>query len=74
MYSVKAGGWMYGKLVSLHSSHSILYLPGNQEVSCFGSDDHSDTGDNWAVECASSNSEQWQRDDNVRLRHVDTNT
>ena len=50
----------------------FLRLPGNQEVSAFGGDEHSDTGDNWEVECASSNAQFWQRDDNVRLRHVDT--
>ena len=49
-------------------------LPGNQEVSAFGGDDHSDSGDNWQVECVSANSQFWQRDDNVRLKHVDTNT
>lgn len=57
----------------LHSHRFKSPLSGNQEVSCFGSDDHSDAGDNWVVECASSNSEQWRRDDNVRLMHADTN-
>ena len=42
-------------------------------MSAFGGDDNSDSGDNWEVECASSNAQYWQRDDGVRLRHVDTN-
>ena len=50
-----------------------LGLPGNQEVSAFGSDDNSDSGDSWEVECASSQARYWQRDENIRLKHVDTN-
>ena len=50
-----------------------LGLPGNQEVSAFGGDDSSDSGDNWEVECSSSQAQYWQRDENVRLKHVDTN-
>ena len=41
-------------------------------MSCFGSDDRSDNGDNWTIECVSSNSDHWERDDNIRLRHSDT--
>lgn len=52
--------------------HSHLFkspLSSQQEVSAFGSDDESDTGDNWLVYCKSR---YWQKSENVRLKHVDT--
>ncbi|CAI8055673.1 Stromal cell-derived factor 2 [Geodia barretti] len=57
----------------LHSHRFKSPLSGNQEVSAFGGDDSSDSGDNWEVECSSSQAQYWQRDENVRLKHVDTN-
>lgn len=56
----------------LHSHRFKSPLSGNQEVSCFGGDDRTDSGDNWVLDCASSNSEHWRRDDSIRLKHADT--
>ncbi|VDK19918.1 unnamed protein product [Anisakis simplex] len=41
----------------------------NQEVSCFGKDGEGDTGDHWVVMC---NTDEWLRDEPVRLKHEDT--
>ncbi|KAH7721946.1 MIR domain containing protein [Aphelenchoides avenae] len=41
----------------------------NQEVSCFGKDTESDTGDHWTVVCGG---DIWTEDDEVRLKHQDT--
>lgn len=52
--------------------HSHLFkspLSSQQEVSAFGNDDESDTGDHWMVYCKSR---YWQKDESVRLKHVDT--
>lgn len=51
----------------LHSHGHRSPLSHNQEVSCFGPGDR---GDNWVVEC---NTEFWQRDATIRLKHTDTN-
>ncbi|WOK94037.1 hypothetical protein Cni_G02739 [Canna indica] len=54
--------------------HSHLYaspLSGNLEVSCYGGDDQSDTGDFWHLEIESSG-KTWRKEQRVRLRHVDT--
>ncbi|VDN21701.1 unnamed protein product [Gongylonema pulchrum] len=40
-----------------------------EEVSCFGKDDESDTGDHWIVVCSS---DEWMRRDAVKLKHEDT--
>ncbi|GMT01561.1 hypothetical protein PENTCL1PPCAC_23735, partial [Pristionchus entomophagus] len=54
----------------LHSHHFDAPLSkGSQEVSCFGSEKESDTGDNWEVLCGS---EEWLESESVRLQHVDT--
>ncbi|KAL5229403.1 hypothetical protein ABZP36_028179 [Zizania latifolia] len=53
--------------------HSHLYaspLSGNLEVSCFGGDGQSDTGDYWRLEIEGSGI--WKRDQKVRLQHIDT--
>jgi len=58
-----------------HWLHSHLHkspLSGNQEVSCFGSDAQSDTGDNWKVEVEKGT--DWNKDGRVKLLHVDTST
>ncbi|KAG6485201.1 stromal cell-derived factor 2-like protein [Zingiber officinale] len=55
--------------------HSHLYaspLSGNLEVSCFGGDDQSDTGDFWRLEIEGSG-KTWKTHQHVRLLHVDTN-
>src|SRR5690242_2224871 len=50
-----------------HFLHSHLHqspLTHRQEVSGYGSEDGrtSDTGDNWTVECATSNTKEWTRE------------
>lgn len=41
----------------------------NQEVSCFGKDEEGDTGDHWILVC---NTEEWLRNEPIRLKHEDT--
>jgi len=54
----------------LHSHLHQSPLSGNQEVSCYGGQDQSDTGDNWRVELEKGST--WVKDGKVRLVHVDT--
>lgn len=52
--------------------HSHLFkspLSSQQEVSAFGNDSDSDTGDHWMVYCRSR---YWQKNESIRLKHVDT--
>lgn len=52
--------------------HSHLFkspLSSQQEVSAFGSDKESDTGDHWALHCSG---EVWLKTQPARLKHVDT--
>lgn len=52
--------------------HSHLFkspLSSQQEVSAFGSDEDSDTGDHWIVYCRSR---YWLKNESVRFKHVDT--
>lgn len=58
---------------NLHSHLFKAPLSGNQEVSGFGDGGAGDTGDNWVVECDSTNDPLWFRYKNVALKHVDTN-
>nr|CAG4650504.1 EOG090X0E0P [Sida crystallina] len=53
----------------LHSHHFLSPLSNNQEVSAFGENGVGDSGDHWQVIC---DSDFWDRDDEVALRHVDT--
>ncbi|WVZ92740.1 hypothetical protein U9M48_038784 [Paspalum notatum var. saurae] len=55
----------------LHSHLHASPLSGNLEVSCFGGDELSDTGDYWRLEIEGSG-KVWKRDQKVRLKHVDT--
>lgn len=55
----------------LHSHHFSSPLSGSQEVSCFGSDDETDSGDLWQVEW-DGKAKAWERDQPVRLKHVET--
>ncbi|KAL4433712.1 hypothetical protein ABPG75_000153 [Micractinium tetrahymenae] len=55
----------------LHSHLFASPLSNNQEVSCFGDDATSDTGDVWRVDWDSSEP-HWLRDAVVRLVHKDT--
>ena len=56
----------------LHSHAHRSPLSGNQEVSAYGNDDTSDTGDHWVVELTSGAGASWVRGKKVRFRHVDT--
>ncbi|GBG84577.1 hypothetical protein CBR_g38858 [Chara braunii] len=55
----------------LHSHLHSSPLTNNFEVSCFGGDSSTDTGDNWKVELESGKGD-WRRDQKVRFFHVDT--
>ncbi|KAK4410650.1 Stromal cell-derived factor 2-like protein [Sesamum angolense] len=55
----------------LHSHLHASPISGNLEVSCFGRDGESDTGDYWRLEIEGSG-KTWRQDQRVRLRHVDT--
>ncbi|KAH7441305.1 hypothetical protein KP509_03G033200 [Ceratopteris richardii] len=55
----------------LHSHLHPSPISGNAEVSGFGGDDESDTGDHWVLEIEGKG-KLWMRDQKVRLRHVDT--
>ncbi|KAL0429737.1 UNVERIFIED_CONTAM: Stromal cell-derived factor 2-like protein [Sesamum radiatum] len=55
----------------LHSHLHASPITGNLEVSCFGHDGESDTGDYWRLEIEGSG-KTWRQDQRVRLRHVDT--
>lgn len=57
---------------NLHSHLVSSPLSGKQEISAYGdSQGEGDTGDNWLLEC---NTEFWDRNDPVTLKHVDTHT
>ncbi|CDS11210.1 hypothetical protein LRAMOSA03473 [Lichtheimia ramosa] len=53
----------------LHSHQHISPLSHQQEVSCF---DGEDTGDDWKVQCSSSSTKHWLREEPVQFVHVDT--
>ncbi|KAK6060283.1 MIR domain protein [Cooperia oncophora] len=54
----------------LHTHHFQAPLSKHyQEISCFGSQAQSDTGDNWQIVC---NSEDWLESENVKIKHVET--
>ncbi|CAI9754146.1 unnamed protein product [Fraxinus pennsylvanica] len=55
----------------LHSHLHASPISGNLEVSCFGGDGESDTGDYWRIDIEGSG-KTWRQDQRVRLRHVDT--
>ncbi|CAA3023604.1 Stromal cell-derived factor 2 [Olea europaea subsp. europaea] len=55
----------------LHSHLHASPISGNLEVSCFGDDGNSDTGDYWRLEIE-GNGKTWRQDQRVRLHHVDT--
>ncbi|KAK1360079.1 Stromal cell-derived factor 2-like protein [Heracleum sosnowskyi] len=55
----------------LHSHLHASPITGNMEVSCFGDDGNSDTGDHWKLEIEGSG-KSWRQDQKVRLFHVDT--
>lgn len=55
----------------LHSHLHASPISGNMEVSCFGDDNESDTGDYWRLEIEGSG-KTWRQDQRVRLQHLDT--
>ena len=60
---VSSGSW-------LHSHGHRSPLSGNQEVSCYGSNQQSDSGDVWVVEL--ENTKVWEQDSPVLIRHEST--
>lgn len=44
-------------------------MSNQQEVSAFGNDEDSDTGDHWMVNC---DRKYWIQGESIRLQHVDT--
>ncbi|CAI5460096.1 unnamed protein product [Closterium sp. Yama58-4] len=55
----------------LHSHLHASPLSNNFEVSAYGDDNQSDTGDHWRLEIEGRGT-LWMRDQKVRLQHVDT--
>ncbi|KAK4362170.1 hypothetical protein RND71_017411 [Anisodus tanguticus] len=55
----------------LHSHLHASPISGNMEVSCFGDDNGSDTGDYWRLEIEGSG-KTWRQDQRIRLQHMDT--
>lgn len=55
----------------LHSHLHASPISGNLEVSCFGGDANSDTGDHWKLEIEGKG-KIWKQDQKIRLHHVDT--
>ena len=55
----------------LHSHLHASPITGNLEVSCFGGEGESDTGDYWMLEIEGGG-KTWRQNQRIRLRHVDT--
>ncbi|XLT13812.1 hypothetical protein HN51_059502 [Arachis hypogaea] len=55
----------------LHSHLHASPISGNLEVSCFGGESESDTGDYWRLFIEGSG-KTWKQDQRIRLQHVDT--
>ncbi|KAK9280005.1 hypothetical protein L1049_013689 [Liquidambar formosana] len=55
----------------LHSHLHASPISGNLEVSCFGGETESDTGDYWRLLIEGSG-KTWKQDQRIRLQHVDT--
>lgn len=55
----------------LHSHLHASPITGNLEVSCFGGDTESDTGDYWRLMIEGSG-KTWRQEQRIRLQHVDT--
>ncbi|XP_071723472.1 stromal cell-derived factor 2-like protein isoform X2 [Rutidosis leptorrhynchoides] len=55
----------------LHSHLHASPISGNLEVSCFGGEQESDTGDYWRLMIEGSEI-TWKQDQKIRLQHVDT--
>ncbi|CAN1248077.1 Stromal cell-derived factor 2-like protein [Linum perenne] len=55
----------------LHSHLHASPISGNLEVSCFGGETESDTGDHWRL-TIEGGEKTWKQNQRVRLQHVDT--
>ncbi|KAJ6957074.1 stromal cell-derived factor 2-like protein [Populus alba x Populus x berolinensis] len=55
----------------LHSHLHASPISGNLEISCFGGENESDTGDYWRLMIEGSG-KTWKQDQRIRLQHVDT--
>ncbi|XP_075072353.1 stromal cell-derived factor 2-like protein 1 [Mixophyes fleayi] len=55
---------------NLHTHHFSSPLSNNQEVSAFGDNGEGDDLDTWTVQCSDA---LWEREDDVRFKHVGTN-
>ncbi|GAU27032.1 hypothetical protein TSUD_313940 [Trifolium subterraneum] len=55
----------------LHSHLHASPISGNLEVSCFGGENDSDTGDYWRLLIEGSG-KTWKQDQRIRLQHIDT--
>ncbi|GMI95106.1 ATSDF2-LIKE, Arabidopsis thaliana STROMAL CELL-DERIVED FACTOR 2-like protein precursor [Hibiscus trionum] len=55
----------------LHSHLFASPISGNLEVSCFGGESESDTGDYWRL-VIEGNGKTWKQDQRIRLQHIDT--
>ncbi|MBA0719568.1 hypothetical protein Golax_007233, partial [Gossypium laxum] len=55
----------------LHSHLHASPISGNLEVSCFGGESESDTGDYWRLLIEGSG-KTWKQDQRIRLQHIDT--
>ncbi|KAG8656817.1 hypothetical protein MANES_03G010100v8 [Manihot esculenta] len=55
----------------LHSHLHLSPISGNLEVSCFGGETESDTGDYWRLLIEGSG-KTWKQDQRIRLQHIDT--
>jgi len=59
----------------LHSHMHSAPISGRQEISCYGADAVSDSGDNWRIDCTNANAPTpWLRSTAVAFTHVDTST
>ncbi|KAJ6732243.1 MIR MOTIF GLYCOSYLTRANSFERASE 39-LIKE PROTEIN-RELATED [Salix purpurea] len=55
----------------LHSHLHASPISSNLEISCFGGENESDTGDYWRLMIEGSG-KTWKQDQRIRLQHVDT--
>ncbi|KAG6532726.1 hypothetical protein ZIOFF_006576 [Zingiber officinale] len=55
----------------LHSHLHASPITSNLEVSCFGGEEQSDTGDFWRLEIE-GNDKTWKPGERIRLQHIDT--
>lgn len=59
------------KWLHSHGGHRAP-ISGKQEVTCYGDENQSDTGDNWKIICTKTSDEYWRRGEAFALQHIDT--